>query len=496
MTTGPIIPRCMSTQHPDNAHWPRFAENSQMTAEEEVREAFYVYDTLGVTEQMWDHEGKEVDSNVVSKLLSTHPNFFKKKVLGKNVFLTLRVPNPERERSSSKMLLEILESIPRSFDTASQFYKEGGVAPIFEIILPMTTNAVELNRIWNYYKFYVAGKADRPVLPGDITLGEWIGDFHPQAINVIPLIEDKPSLLATDTIVEEYLKGKEVPHQRVFLARSDPAMTYGSASAVLLIKIALARLHKLEAKLGIPLYPIVGLGSAPFRGNFKPTNVKSRLKGYPSVQTFTVQSAFKFDYPEELVKKAVHYINKTARKAPHPVDDEQPLLDLIERISNTYSRQVEKLTPLINSVARFVPPRRKRKLHTGLFGYTRAVAGKRLPRAISFCASLYSIGLPPEFLGLAGLRTQDIKMMREVYPNFIEDLRDAAAYFDPGCLSMLPIKVADDIRATMRLLKLDEKQDLIHQALVGALRSQIKKDDTRSIPDLIAQAAKVRRFLG
>src|SRR5690348_18126716 len=35
--------------------------------------------------------------------------------------------------------------------------------------------AVELNRIWNYYRFYVAGKADREVIPGDITLGQWIG---------------------------------------------------------------------------------------------------------------------------------------------------------------------------------------------------------------------------------------------------------------------------------------------------------------------------------
>lgn len=494
--TTPIIPRCMSTQHPDNAHWPFFADNSQMSGEEEVREAYYVYSTLGVGEQMWDHEGKEVDSHVVTKLLSEHPSFFKKKVLGKNVFLTLRVPNPERERASAKTLLEILESIPRSFDIARQFYKDGNVPPIFEIILPMTTNAIELNRIWNYYRFYVAGKASRPVLPGDVTLGEWIGDFQPTSINVIPLIEDKPSMLAADTIVEDYLRGKDVAYQRVFLARSDPAMTYGSASAVLLLKIALFRLHKLEQKLGIPLYPIVGVGSAPFRGNFKPTNVKSRLKGYPSVQTFTVQSAFKFDYPEELVKRAVAAINKAPRRAPHPVDDEKPLLDAIETISNTYSRQVERLTPIINTVAKFVPPRRKRKLHTGLFGYTRAVAGKRLPRAISFCASLYSIGLPPELLGLSSLKPQDVKMISEVYPNFLEDLQEAAQYFDPGCLSMLPPRVADDIKRTVRLLKLDEKPDLIHQALVGALRSQIKRDDTRSVTDLIGQAARVRRFLG
>ena len=232
-------------------------------------------------------------------------------------------------------------------------------------------------------------------MPGDITVKEWIGEFAPTSINVIPLIEDKPSLLSADRIVEGFLNGKELDYQRVFLARSDPALTYGSATAVLMLKIALHRLHLLEKKLGIPLYPIVGVGSAPFRGNFTPTNVASRMKGYPSVQTFTVQSAFKFDYPEELVKTAIAHIKRAKRKAPIPVDDEEPVLELIEKMSACYARQIEQITPLINNVAQYIPARRKRKLHVGLFGYTRAVAGKRLPRAISFCASLYSIGIPP-----------------------------------------------------------------------------------------------------
>ena len=99
-----IIPRVMSTQHPDNAHAPFFSQGPQLGGEEEVKEAFYVYSTLGCDEQMWDHEGKEVDAHVVPKLLSQHSAFFRKKKLGKNVFLTLRVPNPARERSSAKGL--------------------------------------------------------------------------------------------------------------------------------------------------------------------------------------------------------------------------------------------------------------------------------------------------------------------------------------------------------------------------------------------------------
>jgi phosphoenolpyruvate carboxylase len=490
-----LIPRCMSTQHPDNANAPFFSQIAQLSGEEEVREAFHVYNALGCEEQMWDHEGKEVDVHVVPKLLSHHSSFFRKKKLGKHVFLTLRVPNPARERSSAKGLLEILESIPRSYDVAQQFYGED-IAPIFEIILPMTTNSAELNRIWNYYRDFVAGKADRPVLPGDITFKEWIGDFSPKSINVIPLIEDKPSLLASDRIVEDYLIAKDSPYQRVFLARSDPAMAYGSTTAVLLLKIALHKLHLLEERLGIPIYPIVGVGSAPFRGNFKPTNVRHELKGYPSVQTFTIQSAFKFDYPEELVKKAISVIRKTPRRAPIPVENEEVLLLLIEKMSKTYSRQVERLNKVINSVARFVPARRKRKLHTGLFGYTRAVAGKRLPRAISFCAALYSIGLPPELLGLADLKPSDVKNIQEYYPNFLNDLMEATQHYDPQCLAWLPVSVADDIRRTLRLLKLDFTTDLIHQSLTGAIRARIGKNDVNSMSDLITQAARERRFLG
>jgi len=72
---------------------------------------------------MWDYEGKEGDDYVVKKLLSKYNYFFKENRLGKDVFLTLRVPNPEFETIERKILLETLESIPRSFDTAHTITK-------------------------------------------------------------------------------------------------------------------------------------------------------------------------------------------------------------------------------------------------------------------------------------------------------------------------------------------------------------------------------------
>ena len=116
------IPKVMSTQHPDNVSIPFFAETSDMSGEDEIQEAYYAFSHLGCCEQMWDSEGKEVDNYVVKKLFTKYPHFFKQRRLGRDVFLTIRVPNPAVEKEEAKILLETLESIPRSFDVSKIFY--------------------------------------------------------------------------------------------------------------------------------------------------------------------------------------------------------------------------------------------------------------------------------------------------------------------------------------------------------------------------------------
>ena len=88
---------------------------------------------------MWDFEGKETDSHVVSKLLARYGEYFRTLPLGRDHRLTFRLPNPAVEPSMGKVLLEALESIPRHFDVARGMGIE--VPPVFEIILPMTTRA-------------------------------------------------------------------------------------------------------------------------------------------------------------------------------------------------------------------------------------------------------------------------------------------------------------------------------------------------------------------
>ncbi len=480
---GKMIPRTMSTQHPDNVTTPFFAESPVIRGDDEVKEAFYVFSHLGCHEQMWDYEGKEVDDFVVKKLLSKYGHFFKDVVLGRDVRLTLRVPNPSWEKAEAKVLLETLESIPRSFDAAKLFYGED-IPPIFEVILPMTTTHVELNRIYYYYKNFVIGKQNKSILYGDITIAEWIGEFKPSEINVIPLIEDLPYILNCDKIVESYLSDKVVEYQRVFLAKSDLAMNYGVVASTLALRIALMKLEELEERLSVPIYPIVGFGSSPFRGNLRPDNVDKIIEKWRNVQTFTIQSAFKYDYPPKEVIKAIERINGSRRKKGREMEiDGDTAMGLIEKTSEEYRKIVSVLVDLINRIAKYVPKRRERKLHIGLFGYSRSLNGSILPRAINFCCALYSIGLPPEIFGLSCLSESELDTVMEICG---DDILDALRFYNPNVLRIIPKEVAKRLIVDRFEFEIDEDHRAVTDEII---RGYV--DEER-----VVRAAYIRKFLG
>ncbi|MHA1697162.1 MAG: phosphoenolpyruvate carboxylase [Candidatus Helarchaeota archaeon] len=487
------VPKCMSTQHPDNVASPFFARDAILEGEDEIKEAYYSFSHLGCDEQMWDCEGKEVDNYVVKKLLTRYRNFFIEKKLGEDIFLTLRVPNPSIEKSDAKILLETLESIPRSFDIAKIFYKEE-IAPIFEVILPMTTDYKSLNRVYWYYRDYVVGKQEKKFRDEGVKIAEWIGNFLPEKINVIPLYEDMEHMLEADVITREYIKGKELFYQRVFLARSDPAMNYGLISAVLLNKIALNRLERISKETGVKIYPIVGVGSAPFRGNLKPETVERIIKEYPSVYTFTIQSSFKYDYSPEEVMSGIKKIKNKSVKRANEIEEEK-CLEIIEKYSKEYQRQVLGLALIMNKVAKYIPNRRKRKLHIGLFGYSRGLEiGDRritLPRAIKFTTSLYSIGVPPEILGLNILGVEDFHFLKKVYINIEEDLRDALRYYNSDS-PFLP----KEVKKFIKEYPLDFEINKEHKRVTDQIISIIKRDNMEYLEEFILQAANIRRFLG
>ena len=479
----------MSTQHPDNVNSPFFSESEVLAGETEIKECYYVFSHLQMQEQMWDCEGKEVDNHVVEKLLSRYPKFFSENALGQDIYLTLRVPNPNVEKAQGKILLETLESIPRNFDIAAA--SGSAVAPVWEVILPMCTSGKELQRISDYYRKVVVGKRDTRV--GDLTVSEWVGKFAPEEISLIPLVEDRQSLTNADRIVGEYIGGKNLGYQRVFLARSDPALNYGSLSAVLLNKLCLQRLHALQEKTSVEILPIIGVGSAPFRGNLKPTNAKNCLREYPSVQTFTLQSSFKYDYAESVVRKGVEEIGEADRKMPLQVD-ERKANAIVDAAIEQYQKEVAALSPIISTLSRHNPSRRARKLHIGLFGYSRSLKGISLPRAIPFCSALYSIGVPPELLGLSALNEKEMDDVRQMYVSFDEDISDSTKYVCMDNVKRLPGGIGRGIAKTLEGFKFEDDGEYSEAA--REVMDIALSDNHARLSDAIMKTAWKRNFLG
>jgi phosphoenolpyruvate carboxylase len=323
-------------------------------------------------------------------------------------------------------------------------------------------------------------------------LGAWFGSFSPPTVGMIPLIEDREHLLGADDLVRDYFDGKELDHMRVFIARSDPALNYGYLSAVLLALVALERLSALERETGVAIYPVIGVGSVPFRGGLAPRTVDRVLATYPSVQTFTIQSAFKYDHPPDAVREAIAKLLAHERRVPIAIDEGRAL-ELLDRLVARYQVEVQELAPLVNAVARAVPRRRLRKLHVGLFGYNRASAGVSLPRAIPFCASLYSLGLPPELVGLAALTDADWSWLRATAPSVESELVDALRYLDRDGVAKLPASVRESVGRALSLIDAPEA-DPEHSEITREMRHVAESGG--AMTELIVRAAAIRHFLG
>lgn len=430
---GRKIPRTMATQHPDNACLCEWIGGEVIEGDAEVQEAYLAYKEFGCQEVMWDSEGKDVDTRVVRKLLSKYGDYFREHPLGEDVFLTYRIPNPRIEGAERKIVCETLQNIPVAYDVASAFYGREAI-PIFEVILPFTKEGRELLWLRNYYEKCIAADGDAE-LNGSLRAEDWLGTFKPKSIEAIPLIEDLDSLLAIDKIVWEYVEASRPSYVRAFIARSDPALNYGLFCAVILAKLAIWKLKALERAKGIAMHPILGVGSMPFRGHLSPKNIDNFLREYRGLSTVTIQSAFRYDHPIGEVRRAMELLNNNLPNGePDPIEaDGAVISSLISKFRSRYAHIIEGLAPLINSVASYVPRRRSRKLHIGLFGYSRSVGRVSLPRAIPFACALYTLGIPPELIGgkvLEDLSDAELEALRGLYRNMEHDLSVAG-----GCLS-------------------------------------------------------------
>lgn len=498
-----IIPTTMASQHPDHAGVPYWHDQAMITTGDETTECFLDFSELGIREYKWDWEGKLVDESVLERLYGEHYEYFKTHPLGKDVFITFRLPNPkvETEFRLGRAFMNIL--------SACSFAKQVGMhtPPLFEAILPMTENALSLIAIQEAFREMTDLKHDLYRLK-DNTL---------KHLDLIPLFESVETITGSDKILHEYIAfhdelfNSKPSYLRPYVARSDPALNAGMVPTVLAIKIALSHFRVISEQTGIPLYPIIGCAALPFRGGLTPLNVNDFVNEYAGIQTTLIQSAFRYDYPKPDVIAAIRNLNKLLPKSQARVIEGQiikSLKSIINDFTNFYQPTIEQLAPLINRMSEHIPKRRERVQHVGLFGYSRGVGNVRLPRAISFTASLYSLGVPPELIGtgrgLAAANKDQLDIIERHYINLRSDLARAGRYVNKEVLAQLAKDnpgwrdVQDDIAAIEKYLgsSLEPKTEAEkkHHKLTSRIHETLTRPD--ELPSLITEAALLRRSMG
>ncbi len=492
----------MATQHPDNARAPYWKGDGVgfVSSSEETAECVDAFRVLGIEEFMWDWEGKFTDEAVIDRLFHHYLDYFKKNPLGLKKRLTFRIPNIWQEHGYSliRALMVVLTSEDFARDLKFHY------PPLFEVILPMTENAKQLIFIQKSFQELARLKA------------KMFSKFrkNTEYIHIIPLFEGVDTQIRAKKILIDYLKlhkktFRTLPsYMRVFIANSDPAMVSGMVSTVLANKIILSDLRELEAKTGIRFFPILGPGSLPFRGGLNPISIKEFDLEYPGVTTVTIQSAFRYDYPISKVRQAIEFYNQKPYKKSQIIlkTERKKIIELIALFEKEYRYIFDKVVPELQFAFSAFPRRRERHLHIGLLSYGRKVNKIKLPRAITFTGSFYSIGVPPEFLGIGGfakLTQDDFAVFNKYYRNYRRSLAQAGKFLNWRNLKKLSQKnknwekIKNEIKETEKILKIkfnSNNKELLHAKLASELLNS--KDNPNKVKKLIEQTGILRKSLG
>ncbi len=500
------IPVTMATQHPDNAGIPPFVSGQFVSTTEEIQECVKCFEELGVHEYMWDWEGKFVDEAVMDRLLSKHHDFFQNQQIGRDVFLTFRVPNIWEEKAQHRLQRAFMNII-----SAEHAAKNYGMhtPPLFEVILPMTTSANQLIQLQKMFS-------------GIAEATENIFDMKSvlKHIELIPLVEEIGVIANSDKILQKYLDflSSEYDYKpeylRVFIARSDPAMNAGLIPTMMTLKEALSKYHAFGERNNIKIYPWIGGGSLPFRGAINPENIDETIDEYKGTASVTIQSAFRTDYPMKDVKAGIKKLNKEIplRMKDYirvtPEECEQ-IEKFGEEAGKIFKSSIEKLAETINDIASKLPSNRERVQHVGLFGYSRGVGKVTLPRAIKFTGALYSLGIPPEFISTGRVlclaeKQGILPLVKKLYINLTRDMMHAGKYLNKENLNLLCkkdpiwIPIREDIFEIERILDItlapETDAHYLHRNFTSNIYHRYKIGTDFSSD--ILEAAKLRKSLG
>jgi phosphoenolpyruvate carboxylase len=526
MSRKTVFPKIMCTQHPDSA-------SKYISTQEEPAEAIEAATVFGCDEYMPDYEGKATpyhqNVQIVSKLIEETDL-----VPGKDIFLTPRAPSAVQENRFRQLM--VMMSIAEANYNA---FKYTDIQAINEFIHPMTDTVKEIVEAQQHM-----------VDVSELAKKEF--GFSMEAPRIVPLIEDAPALLQAKELTKNTIFAWEenfgaVPEKfRVFLGKSDSALSFGHVASTLSCKYAINGLCELNSKLETQTGIIFGAGTLPFRGHLDLKNAENFFREYQGVGTITLQSALRYSHKKGDAEALVKLAKDKLPEIPEffSAEEKEEVINLIGIFGTSYSQTLRQLASTINQIAALLPQQRDRLMHKGTGGYSRSAPdissliklcrtdigneleasmpaeNLHLPRAIKFTGALYSIGLPPEFIGTGrALEAAREKLgenaceslLTRYFPSLESDMNFASRYLDLNVASRFLSKkcqeeVCKDIEILHDTFDIKTKPEPSYRILVemmqpdllqvGSQGNCMDEEVSQLICSTITKMGKIRKALG
>jgi len=422
------VPRLMCTQHPDST--------VKVTAQMEVEEAVASFTTYGCDEVMVDYEGKLTPYSQPREVVKAAVEAGLP--LGEGFTITVRLPNPRLEGEERLVLALTAAALANKYAGAVL-----GVQAVKWLVVPMLEDPKEIISVrsaaLSVWKALEAGGEPR----------------------LVPLLESVESHMRTgeylSALAQLYGDRLEEHPLRVFVGKSDAAVMSGHVASALSVKYALWEAARFSRERGIVVAPIVGMGSPTFRGGLNnPSLVSLEVKAYKGFATATVQSAVRYDSQPSACRSVVERLRSECCVPPDPVEGD--VSSILREAARWYASTLRRYADIVRLYAKEVPQTRDRLLWTE-YGRSLRIDGAELslPRAITFTAAWYSLGLPPTFLDapyiLQLAREDRLDHLLRLLPNLVEEWSYEAQFFAPRAAEKaLGEELVRAVKAAMELL--------------------------------------------
>jgi phosphoenolpyruvate carboxylase len=247
---------------------------------------------------------------------------------------------------------------------------------------------------------------------------------------------------------------------------------HGHIASALAVIHALQQIDVINREGEYKIWPIVSMGSPPFRGGLNnPRLAHVEALQYAGYRTATVQSAVRYDvsYAEFL------RVRETLSRL-HPPRGLEIKETWVEVASRMYRDLVDVYLPKIVEVASAIPSTRER-VSWKQYGRTIEEGGVQVPRAIVYTATWYFVGVPPTLLDAQFIawayKTDELDAILRALPALLDEWRyDSSFYCRKRAKNVLGEDLTKKIDEALDIMGIKPEPDETYTALLNNAETQ------------------------